>query len=535
MRLPRLSGPEWAVLAAFVAVSSLPLLLLVWRDLVTGWIWIGADAGAAVQDQWQYVSFIREAAEQVVVSNHYRAEPGEASYLHPGVVLSAVLVKLGLAPKVAYLLWKPVAVLALFTAITAWVRRLLPAGPGRWAALVLALFYLPPVVQIFGENVDWTVTSGELWPIDMLWGYYYSALGVAGMVAALLLYERDRAAGRLTAWPLVVALLAAWLQPWSGALTIGVAVGAEAWIAILRRRSPADAVADGLAPGGGRSVLSLLAPLVVAAGVPLAYYTVLGRVDPSWRIDNGVDSFLAPPWSALLITIAPLALPALLAYRFRPTSFQEAAVRVWPPFALVLFWILANPLAGRYAAHAFRALSIPLAVLAVVGLASLRLPRSRAVAVAATIGIGLLVVPGTVDRLDEFRDRASGNRQPYFLQEGERAALDYLDRNPTPGSVLAPVAMGQIIPGETGRRTNVGNIFWTPDFLRRRLFTDIFFRGRLNAAGSQSVVRESGSRFLLSGCDGYADLSKLIAPQLQSVRRFGCATVYEIRPSALRS
>ena len=101
--------------------------------------------------------------------------------------------------------------------------------------------------------------------------------------------------------------------------------------------------------------------------------------------------------------------------------------------------------------------------------------------------------------------------------------------------MLAPVAMGQLIPAETGRRTNVGNIFWTPDFLRRRLFTDIFFRGRLDAAASQGVVRESGSRFLLSGCDHYADLSRLLAPQLRSVRRFGCATVYEIKPSALRS
>jgi hypothetical protein len=521
------------VLAVFVAVSSLPLGLLVWRDLVTGWIWIGSDAGAAVQDQWQYVSFIREAAEHVVVSNHYRAEPGEASYLHPAAVLSAVLVKLGVAPKVVYLLWKPLAVLGLFAAVTAYVRRLVPAGTQRWIALVLALFYLPPVIRIFGKSVDWTVTSGELWPIDMLWGYYYSALGMAGMVAALLLYERDRASGRVTVWPLLVALLAAWLQPWSGALTIGVAVGAEAWIEVLRRRSPAAAA--GLAPGGGRSPLRVLAPLVVAAGAPLAYYTVLGRVDPSWRIDNGVDAFLAPPWSALLITIAPLALPALLAYRFRPASFQEAAVRVWPPVALALFWVLANPLAGRYAPHAFRALSIPLAVLAVVGLAGLRLPRSRAVVAAATVWIGLLVVPGTLDRLDDFRERASTNGQPYFLQRGERAALDYLDRDPTPGSVLAPVAMGQIIPAETGRRTNVGNIFWTPDFLRRRLFTDIFFRGRLDAAGSQRVVRESGSRFLLSGCDGYADLSELIGPQLLSVRRFGCATVYEIRPSALRS
>ena len=99
--------------------------------------------------------------------------------------------------------------------------------------------------------------------------------------------------------------------------------------------------------------------------------------------------------------------------------------------------------------------------------------------------------------------------------------------------MLAPAEMGQLIPAETGRRTNVGNIFWTPDFLRRRLFTDIFFRGRLDAEATQGVVRSSGSRFLMSGCAGYADLSRLIEPQLESVRRFGCATVYEIRPSAV--
>jgi hypothetical protein len=508
-----------------VALACVPLGVLVWRDLVTGWIWIGSDAGAAVQDQWQYVAFVRDSAQHLLVSNHYRAEPGQASYLHPGVVLSALLVKLGAAPKVAYLCWKPVAMLALFAAVTAYVRRLVPGGAWRWVALVLALFYLPPVVAIFGENVDWTVTTAELWPIDMVWGYYYSALGVAGMVAGLLLYERDRSAGRVSLWPPLVALLAGWLQPWSGALLIGVVAAAELLILVLRRGGRA---------AGAAPPWRAFAVLAGAAAAPLAYYTVLGRVDPSWRIDNGVDSFLAPPWSALLITIAPLAVPALLAYRIPPTTFQEAALRVWPPVALAFFWILSNPLAGRYSPHAFRALCIPLAVLAVVGLAGLRLPRRRILVAAAALWVALVVLPGTVDRLDEFRQHASSNRQPYFLQAGEREALDYLDRNPTPGSVLAPEAMGQLIPGETGRHTNIGNIFWTPDFLRRRLFTDIFFRGRLDAAGSRSVVRESGSRFLLSGCDGYADLSRLIGPQLTSVRRFGCATVYEVRSSALR-
>ena len=303
-------------------------------------------------------------------------------------------------------------------------------------------------------------------------------------------------------------------------------MGAEAVVILLRRRRPEGAPAPAHLPA--------LAALGLATLIPLAYYAVLGKVDPSWSIDNSVDSFLDPPWSAILISIAPLALPAPLAYRVRPASFQDVVVRVWPVAALVLYWLLSSPFPGRFAPHALRGLSIPLAVLAVTGIGSLGLRPSRAWTAAAVAAIAILLVPGTLDRLDDFRQNASRDAGPYFLQQGERDALDYLDSNPTPGSVLAPVTMGQLIPSETGRRTNVGNIFWTPDFLRRRLFTDIVFRGRLDAHGTRQVVRASGSRFLMSGCEDYADLSKLIGPLLQSVHRFGCATVYEIKPSALR-
>ena len=241
--------PELIAFAAFVIVACAPLALLVWRDLVNDWIWLGSDGGAAVQDQMQYVNWIRDAADNLLVSNHYRSEPGEASYLHPLTVLSGGLVNLGLAPKVAYLLWKPVAILALFLAITAYVRRLVPAGRARWAALALALFYLPPTVLLFGDDVDWTVTSGEMWPIDMLWGYYYSALGMAGLAAALLLYERDRRAGRLTLWAPLVGLLAGWLQPWAGALAVGIIAGSELVIVVLGRRGTLSIER----PAGGRA------------------------------------------------------------------------------------------------------------------------------------------------------------------------------------------------------------------------------------------------------------------------------------------
>jgi hypothetical protein len=46
------------------------------------------------------------------------------------------------------------------------------------------------------------------------------------------------------------------------------------------------------------------------------------------------------------------------------------------------------------------------------------------------------------------------------------------------------------------------------------------------------VVRGSGVRFLYGDCQGRADLEPLLRGELAAVRRFGCATVYELRTPA---
>lgn len=517
---------ELAVFAALVLAGSLPLLVLIWDAVANDKIWLGTDGGPVIQDQMQYVNWIRDASENVLISNHYQAEASEASYLHPGALISGALVALGLSPAAGYLLWKPFAILALFAAVAAYVRRLVAPGAARAAALVLALFFLPPTTLIVTNEIGLTVAAGELWPLDMLWGYFFSALAIAGIVAALVLYERDRRTGRVTLWPALLGFLSAWLQPWEGPLLLGIVVGAELLLALLL---PGRA-AEGQAAPDRRALVRLLAPLVVATGIPLAYYVVLGRVDPAWSIDPGVHDFLDPPWWAIGVAIAPLALPALLAYRQRPTTFHEAAVRVWPVAALALYWLLTNAYPGHYAPHALRGLSIPLAVLAVTGVASLRpaLPRAAGLAVAAGIVLAL-TLPAAVDRFSEARDRINENSGPYFLTRGERDALDYLDRLDTPGAVYAPVSMGQLVPARTGRHTSVGNLFWTPDYLRRRTYTELLFQGRLPPVAARAIVRSSHARFLFSGCRVAADLTDALGGMLADVKRFDCATVYELR------
>jgi hypothetical protein len=55
------------------------------------------------------------------------------------------------------------------------------------------------------------------------------------------------------------------------------------------------------------------------------------------------------------------------------------------------------------------------------------------------------------------------------------------------------------------------------------------FSGRLGRAEAEALVRRSGARFLLSDCHGRADIGALLARVTVHERRFGCATVWEVR------
>jgi hypothetical protein len=43
------------------------------------------------------------------------------------------------------------------------------------------------------------------------------------------------------------------------------------------------------------------------------------------------------------------------------------------------------------------------------------------------------------------------------------------------------------------------------------------------------LVGTSGARVLVAGCATRADLPRLLGPLVARTRRFGCATVYELR------
>jgi len=385
----RIDAFDAAVLVALALLSCWFLAVLLWRAGPDR-VWTGTD-GLLPGDQQQYLAWIRLAAHQVLISNPYRLEPSAASFLHPGLVVSGGLNALGVSPAIAYLLWKPVAVVALFAAVRSYVRALLGARWARRAALVLALFAIAPAVSIAGAlslspptRSELGFIAHEMWAGFWLWGYPFTTLAIAAIPAALLAYGRDRRDGRVRAWAPLLALLCSWLQPWQGATLIGVLTATEGLrlVGALRGDEPQDRDSQ------VRRAAGPLIVTVIAGALPLVYYWALSRWDPSWGIARALNlRDAAVWWRALLVAALPLALPALLALRKRPLTFQDLALRVWPVAAVGLYGLIAAAHVGTYPLHALQGLAIPLAVLAVVGVSSLPLRASR-------VAIGAAVLAG---------------------------------------------------------------------------------------------------------------------------------------------
>ena len=507
------------MLAALFALAMAPLAGLLLRVWTQGGLVTGAD-GFLVADPLQYVNWIRQAGDQLAVANLYDLARGPRSFVHPGVFLSGLLHRAGLSPVAAYMVWKPVAVAVLFAATLLLARRFLPRRDDRRLAIVFALFFASPIAALVGWSgvggndvkFDFDFVSGELWPGTYLWGYLFTGLAVGLVPLGLLAYERGREGGgpRLHAAAAACGLLSAWMQPWQGA-TFALMLVATELLCLRRGRRPLAAALD------------LAAPLAATAA-PLAYYYALSTTDASWELAGAVNDVPRWPWWVTLLGLLPLALPALPAYRLPAPDFGSLALRVWPLAGLAVFY---QP-AGTFPFHAFQGLSLPLSVLACLGLR--RWLGERAVPLGAAVAAVLvLCVVGIAYRANELREAVNLGRQPFFLETGERDALRHLEGRPEPGGVLTPVYSGILVPAYTGRETWVGAGSWTPDFESRRSETEALFAGELTSADARELVRRSGAAFLYSDCHGRAEIARIVRPFTDPPRRFGCAAVYRVR------
>ena len=526
LSIPRPSGWDLLVLAALALLALAPLTGLLLRVWSRGGVITGGD-GFLVADPLQYLTWLRQSSTHGAATDLYDLAPGSHDFVHPLVFVSGILHRLGVGVVASYMVWKPVAVAALFAGSFAFAGRFLERPGDRRLATICALFFASPFAALIGwsgigglsTKFDMDFISGELWAGTYLWGYLFTAIAVGLMPLGLLAYERARTGGPRRGLVLAgaIGLLVSWLQPWQGATFALVLAGAEA-VLWLRARRPLRAVAA--------DALGVLA----ATAAPLVYFLALSHYDDSWHLAGVVNDFGRWPLWVTVAGLMPLALPAAFAYRLAAPAFGDVALRLWPLAGLLIFY---QP-AGTFPFHAFQGLALPLAVLAVLAVRH-ALGERRLPPLATVAAVALLVVPGTIYRADELRGAVNAGRQPFFLRAGERDALRWIERAQPAGGVLTPVYSGLLVPAYTGRETWIGAGSWTPDFARRQDLTERLFSGRMSVAQAEALVRESGARFLYADCQGRADITPHVArlttgPPL----RFGCARVWQVREEFVR-
>ncbi len=176
--------PVGALLAAWTVT---PLVVLLFDLAASGGVLTGSDGASAGADQFQYMAWIRDSGLHGLIANNFELTPGHAVFLHPMFLLSGVAWRLGLGLQLAYLLWKPVAIIVLLVGFGAYVSRV-ERGKARLAVLVLSLFYLSPVLpaldwsgHLHGFSLfDAILGAEELSPAWQLWVYLPAAIAVWG-------------------------------------------------------------------------------------------------------------------------------------------------------------------------------------------------------------------------------------------------------------------------------------------------------------------------------------------------------------------
>jgi hypothetical protein len=507
LRRPHLDRFEVCLFGVLVVLSLWTLGLDVWQVVVHGRIWTGTEA-VYQEDGMQSLMWIEGILKHGASPDLYVLGHTPADFFQPLLAISAGVAALGVAPYVALLLWKPVAIVAIFFAVRMYVRRTVEGLWPRRAALTLALFF------------GWGAVIGDSWIVFWSWGYPFALIALACAIGALVAYARDRAAGRVGLLAPLLGALASWLHPWQGETLILILIGTELVLAARRERV----------------ALAALALTVALTALPLVYFAALVHFDAVWQREREV-ALSTYPVGLVVKAFVLLVLPAALAYRVRAANFIALTARVWPLAVVAIFAL--SEWQGSGSTHALLGATVPLGVLAVEGIRTLpwhvvtrRLRRPDvSLPALAVVTIAVLTVPGTIYML-KYGYKAVKPRQgnANFITPGESAALSYLAHDSQPGGVLTRFYLGMVVPAQTGRQTYAGNCYWSePDCRSRSVTAEELLAGKLSATRAISFVQSTGARFVLGDCRA-KNLTATLAPIASSVHRFRCATVYVIRP-----
>ena len=480
-----------------------------------GRVFTGADV-FDVPDQLQYLAWVRDAGEHVLVSNQFDLVPDPRLFLHPLFWLSGLAWRAGVSLQLAYLAWRPIAVAILLIGFVAYVRRLVGPDPRlRAGVLVLALFFATPAWAVWGWSGLGSARMRfgvDVMGLEMFPGAYTSNGLVFGLMplyllgVEALLDPARRSPRRSVAWYAVATGLAgtlvAWLHPWQGLTLLLIVAGLVTWMRPWSEPRP-------------WSRLRVLAFPILATVAPFIYYFALSHTHSAWQRVSQPNGY--PHLGAwFFVGVIPPLLLILPGLRGRQLGVQERIVRLWPAAALAVYFLLDR----SWFYHALAGLSLPLAILALPGLRRAGVP-----ALALVLLVAAFTIPGSALYVKKLHDEAP----QHFLPASEASALSALARSRTPGGVLARPPLGTAVPAFSGRSTWVGHPIWTPAYAARSARADALFAGRLAPPAAAALVRESGARFVVADCRASPRLPAALAGVMVSARRFGCATVYRVR------
>jgi hypothetical protein len=465
------------------------------RSELAGLTFAGPTAALFPVDQLRYLAWIRQAGLHLLIADPYRVGRPHV-YLHPLFALSGLLWRAGISVQAAYLLWTPIALLALVWGSYRFAGLLLP-GRERVAALMLSLLYFSPFVPL----LDWgklvnalhanylAIVAGNSAAYWQAWGYLPTVIALGLMPLFLVAVSRvlDQDGGRyLPAGAAIAGLIVAWLHPWGGIELLAVVVA----LAALRRRA---------SPG--------LAIAALGTAAPLAYYAVLAGSDAEWSLAQlRAGSGGVPMWWPLCVALGPLLVLALAGIR-KPKDALDESLILWPAAALLAYVVLGAD--ARLPALA--GVALPLSVLAVRGWRRLTLPPAAGVA-----ALLFATVPGAAYSAATFHDVFRAHGVPFALAAGEQRAIDTVGR--LPGTVLATPYLAAAMPALDGRRSVT---------LSDRSAADDLFDGRVSGAALRHAIAAAAVKVVVADClPGRVDLSVLLHPLGFRTRMYGCARVY---------
>ncbi|MBI5302400.1 MAG: hypothetical protein HY868_09695 [Chloroflexi bacterium] len=491
------------VMLVAVLVSGAPYLygwLTTPRDLVfMGVVQNGPDSG-------EYLAWMRESMRGVFISNTLTPEPNAAVFFNLVFWLFGRLaLYTGMTMAQVYQVFRIISGGLFLVSAYHFCARLVSDLTQRRIAFLLLVFgsgfslHITLIEKIIGEIKFPAQFTAEGTTLYSLMSFPLLMLGAAmfTFIFALALDAYQQKRLRPAVYAGVVALILGWSHGYDLILIYAV-LGVFTLVVLLR---------DGMNWHWFKSV-ALIGALSVWGPV---YMVLLTRTNATWREALGqfVNAGVFTPDPLQLVWL--LGLPFLLAIvtfdgilPLRERDPRELFVKVWFGVTVLLIY-----LPVEYQIHFLNGWQIPIALLATGGLYRHALPvlarldwlrrwSTTRAQLALALAFVVFVAPTSFYFIGQRVLDLSRHQLPYFLTRDQMDALDWLNQNASPDSiVLSSYEVGHWIPGMTGTRAYLAHWAMTLRFFDKRAKVEQFFDPTTTDLVRRDTLDQFGVRYVL--------------------------------------